>query len=137
MLVVLHALELWYELPWGKGKRRSANGVCAAPDVQNIKMKIIDKITASQASKTPFFSFEFFPPRSAAGVENLYKRVDRMAALNPLFVSVTWNAASSDATIEVASKLQRLAGVDVLMHLTLAGMSVAQLKAALERARHL
>ena len=98
-------------------------------------MKIIDKITALQASKTPFFSFEFFPPRSAAGVENLYKRVDRMATLNPLFVSVTWNAASSDATIELASKLQHLAGVDVLMHVALAGMNVAQLKAVLERAR--
>lgn len=34
-------------------------------------MKIIDKIRAAEASKQVFYSFEFFPPKTAAGVENL------------------------------------------------------------------
>lgn len=34
-------------------------------------MKIIDKIKHAMDSKEPFYSFEFFPPKTSAGVENL------------------------------------------------------------------
>lgn len=34
-------------------------------------MKIIDKIKHAVESKEPFYSFEFFPPKTSAGVENL------------------------------------------------------------------
>ncbi|CAN0516306.1 unnamed protein product [Scytosiphon promiscuus] len=34
-------------------------------------MKIIDKIRHAMDSKEPFYSFEFFPPKTSAGVENL------------------------------------------------------------------
>ena len=57
-------------------------------------VKIIDKIR--QAPKTqPFFSFEFFPPKTEAGVENLYLRMDRMTGLQPMFVDITWGAGGS------------------------------------------
>ena len=36
-------------------------------------MKIIDKINQFEA-ETPYFSFEYFPPKTDAGVENLYDR---------------------------------------------------------------
>ena len=35
-------------------------------------VKIIDKINASIARQQTFFSLEFFPPKTDAGVENLY-----------------------------------------------------------------
>lgn len=34
-------------------------------------MKIIEKIQHAMEAKEPFYSFEFFPPKTAAGVENL------------------------------------------------------------------
>jgi 5,10-methylenetetrahydrofolate reductase len=34
-------------------------------------MKIIDKMREAQDAKHIFYSFEFFPPKTAAGVENL------------------------------------------------------------------
>lgn len=34
-------------------------------------MKIIDKIEQAVKVKEPFYSFEFFPPKTSAGVENL------------------------------------------------------------------
>lgn len=34
-------------------------------------MKIIDKIQHAMEVNEPFYSFEFFPPKTAAGVENL------------------------------------------------------------------
>ena len=43
-------------------------------------MKIIDKMKALEGhpSSAPFFSFEFFPPKTEAGTENLYMRMVRM-----------------------------------------------------------
>lgn len=35
------------------------------------RMKIIDKINQATEGGQPFYSFEFFPPKTAAGVENL------------------------------------------------------------------
>jgi methylenetetrahydrofolate reductase (NADPH) len=35
-------------------------------------MKIIDKINAAVDVGEPFYSFEYFPPKTAAGVENLW-----------------------------------------------------------------
>ena len=59
-------------------------------------VKIIDKIQAEIASpdedRVPFFSFEFFPPKTEAGVDNLYLRMERMTAMEPIFVDITWGA---------------------------------------------
>ncbi len=35
----------------------------------------------SIGEKKIFYSFEYFPPKTPAGVENLYTRMDRMALL--------------------------------------------------------
>ena len=51
-------------------------------------VKIIEKIK-SYDSENPFFSFEYFPPKTEAGVENLYLRMERMTALQPIFVDVS------------------------------------------------
>ena len=42
-------------------------------------VKLSEKIAAAEAaSDAPWVAFEFFPPRTADGVANLYKRFDRM-----------------------------------------------------------
>ena len=82
-------------------------------------MKIIDKINKNNESGQPYFSFEFFPPKTEAGVQNLYQRMDRMASLNPLFCDITWGAggSTSELTLEIASKAQKYCGLEMLMHL--------------------
>ena len=85
-----------------------------------------------------YYSFEFFPPKTEAGLDNLLTRIDRMTRrLEPLFVDVTWGAGGSTAarTMAVASFAQRYCGVDVLLHLTTTGMTRAQLLQALEQAK--
>ena len=43
-------------------------------------VKLTEKIHAAEAAgEGPWVAFEFFPPRTADGVSNLYKRFDRMA----------------------------------------------------------
>src|SRR5437762_587349 len=39
--------------------------------------------------KRPVFSFEFFPPRTDAGVDALFRALGELAVLGPDFVSVT------------------------------------------------
>lgn len=73
-------------------------------------MKIIDKLNEHIRRKEPFFSFEFFPPKTEAGVHNLFTRIRRMAELGPAFIDVTWGAGGStkDTTIDIASKAQNV-----------------------------
>ena len=40
--------------------------------------KIVDLIKAKEAAKEPFIAFEYYPPRTDAGLEKLYERVQRM-----------------------------------------------------------
>ncbi len=42
---------------------------------------IIQKINKAIEEKRPFYSFEYFPPKTADGVKNLYSRLDRMSTL--------------------------------------------------------
>jgi len=85
-----------------------------------------------------YYSFEFFPPKTEAGLDNLLARIDRMSSrLDPLFIDVTWGAAGSTSarTLAVASHAQRYCGVDVLMHLTCTGVTREQIANALQQAK--
>ena len=52
----------------------------------------IDRILASQEPPAPVFSFEFFPPKTEAGEQNLYTALAELKTLDPAFVSVTYGA---------------------------------------------
>jgi len=54
---------------------------------------------------TTWYSYEYFPPKTAAGEENLVDRIARMATTNPLWVDVTWRAQAGlcESTIELCS----------------------------------
>lgn len=85
-----------------------------------------------------YYSFEFFPPKTEAGLDNLLARIDRMSSrLDPLFIDVTWGSAGSTwaRTLAVATHAQRYCGVEVLMHLTCTGMTREQLAHALQQAK--
>jgi methylenetetrahydrofolate reductase (NADPH) len=101
-------------------------------------MKIIDKIRQN-ASDDPFFSFEFFPPKTEAGVENLYLRMDRMTSVQPLFIDITWGAGgcTKDLTMAICEYAQTYFGVETLMHLTCTGLTVEEIKKILKSAKEM
>lgn len=71
---------------------------------------------------TPFFSFEFFPPGKEADLPAFYEAASELAALAPLFVSVTYGAggAKQKNTVSVAKSLAEL-GLETMTHLTCVG----------------
>ena len=65
----------------------------------------IEKVLANSPQDRTFYSYEYFPPKTDQGVENLLERVERMGTTNPLWVDVTWNAGgrTSDITMDLCS----------------------------------
>ena len=100
-------------------------------------MKIIEKIKDYQRLRKPFFSFEYFPPKTESGLHNLYARLDRMAGLEPCFIDITWGAggSTSDTTLQLSQDAQTFFGLDVMMHITCAGMTEERLRFALDKAK--
>ncbi|EQC29939.1 methylenetetrahydrofolate reductase (NADPH) [Saprolegnia diclina VS20] len=100
-------------------------------------MKIIDKIRAKLEKDETFYSFEYFPPKTQAGVTNLYSRIDCMAQMDPLFCDMTWGAGGSTdkLTLEISANVQKFSGLEMLMHLTCTNMSRGSIKNALDAAK--
>lgn len=98
-------------------------------------MKIIDKINDKLKRKVPFYSFEFFPPKTEAGLNNLYARLDRMSELDPAFVDITWGAggSTSELSLEISKVAQQFCGLDVMMHLTCTDMTSEKVEQILKR----
>jgi methylenetetrahydrofolate reductase (NADPH) len=73
--------------------------------------------------RDPTFSFELYPPRSAAAEASLYEAIDRLTAVQPEFISVTYRPSSPDraASLAVLNKLITEHKVHAMAHLTAVG----------------
>ncbi|ORX45478.1 methylenetetrahydrofolate reduct [Hesseltinella vesiculosa] len=100
-------------------------------------MKFIDKIRQAEVEDRPYWSFEYFPPKTPQGVQNLYNRIERMKEFNPQGISVTWGAGgtTSDLTAEIVKTSQVKYGVETMMHLTCTNMPKEKVDKALEAAK--
>ena len=96
-------------------------------------MKIIDKL----AQKQPSFSFEFFPPKDEAGVEDLFRTVFELRRYEPTYVSVTWGAGGSTRrlTLDLVRRIKVEAGIETMAHLTCVGASRSDIAQILEQMR--
>ncbi len=68
----------------------------------------------------PTFSFEFFPPKSAAAAADLFETIRELEPLQPSFVSVTYGAGGGtrDLTHELVLRLKTETSLDPIPHLT-------------------
>ncbi len=85
----------------------------------------------------PCFSFEFFPPKTNSGLDQLRASVRALRDLHPSFVSVTYGAGGStrDRTIELVAEIQRHYGIETMAHLTCVGARREEIAQVLERLR--
>ncbi|EHY59194.1 methylenetetrahydrofolate reductase (NAD(P)H) met13 [Exophiala dermatitidis] len=99
-------------------------------------MHISQKLAQAHENGKPTFSFEFFPPKTAQGVQNLYDRMDRMHDLGPAFIDITWGAGGrhSQLTCEMVNAAQSHYGLETCMHLTCTDMERTQVDEALRLA---
>lgn len=93
------------------------------------------KIAEMFSRGSPVVSFEFFPPKSAEGVEQLYRTVEELRPCRPSFVSVTYGAGGStrDRTIELVARIQRDLGILTMAHLTCVGSTRHEIREVLRR----
>ena len=82
----------------------------------------------------PAISFEFFPPKSDAGFQQLYKAIDELHPLRPTYVSVTYGAGGStrQKTVELVEKIQNDLKLRAMAHLTCVGHTAAELGGILD-----
>ena len=87
-----------------------------------------------EAKQGPTISFELFPARSAKAAENLEKAIDRLAALKPDFVSVTFGAGGStrDGSRQLVEKLKIEKGLEVLAYFAGYGLGPDDIAAILD-----
>lgn len=81
------------------------------------------------------FSFEFFPPKSEKGSENLFRTISDLERLEPSFVSVTYGAGGStrELTNELVMRIKRETTLNAMPHLTCVCHGVREIEELLER----
>jgi len=91
------------------------------------------RISDALAARRPFFSFEFFPPKSDEAHAQLLETARTLRELRPAFVSVTYGAGGSTRarTVEVSKQIRNDVGLNVMAHVTCVGSSRSELRSLL------
>jgi methylenetetrahydrofolate reductase (NADPH) len=95
-------------------------------------MKIVERL-----GKGPVFSFEFFPPKDAEGVERLFETIAELRPYEPAYVSMTYGAGGSSRrlTVELVRRIKHEVGLEAMAHLTCVGATRGELGAVLDELR--
>ena len=84
-------------------------------------------------------SFEVFPPKTDIGFQKVLEATDRIAELNPSYISVTYGAGggTSKNTAKIAAHIKEDLGVESLAHLTCASSTKKEVQAVIENLKSL
>lgn len=98
-------------------------------------MKIIDKLLEDKIH----ISFEVFPPKTDAGFEKVLEATDKIAELQPSYISVTYGAGggTSKNTARIASHIKDDLGVESLAHLTCASSTKEEVRRVISNLKEL
>lgn len=94
------------------------------------------KISEIYQAESPIFSFEFFPPKTDAGAENLMATVaDLQAKQHPHFISVTYGAggATRERTLQVVARIQNELKLTTMAHLSCVGSTRTEISEIVAR----
>jgi methylenetetrahydrofolate reductase (NADPH) len=88
------------------------------------------RIDAILAEQRPVFSFEFFPPKTDKGYDNLRATLYSLRQDQPHFVSVTYGAMGTTRgrTVEVVKWIKEELGIEAMAHFTCVGATVDELR---------
>jgi methylenetetrahydrofolate reductase (NADH) len=82
----------------------------------------------------PVFSFEFFPPQTDEGMEQLKRTLYELKDDQPGYVSVTYGAAGStrERTVEITKWIKQELGIEAMAHMSCVGEPVERLREILD-----
>lgn len=94
-----------------------------------IRSSVRERIEAGGKS----YSFEFFPPKTADGMQHLWEAIRRLEPLAPTLVSVTYGAGGTtrDRTVGITQEIARQTTLTPMGHLTCVGSTVSELRAVI------
>ena len=80
------------------------------------------------------FSFEFFPPKSDEGFDQLYQTIENLKSWDPGYVSVTYGAGGStrSKTIDLVGRIKHQIGLEGMAHLTCVGHTADEIRDILD-----
>ncbi|CAD6198722.1 unnamed protein product [Caenorhabditis auriculariae] len=110
--------------------------------LRNTYVALHEKVNRRIKDGTPFFSLEFFPPKTANGVANFFTRLDRFNEGGPVFVDITWHLGSDPANMSketssssIAAGCMNFCRVDTMLHMTCVQYTKEQTIKHLEQAK--
>jgi methylenetetrahydrofolate reductase (NADPH) len=91
--------------------------------------------TPTPSRERPTLSFEFYPPKSEEGWNDLRTTLSRTKDLSLDFVSVTYGAGGSTRakTVELCAEIQQDLGISAMAHLTCVGHSRTEIDGILDQ----
>ena len=94
-------------------------------------MKISEKLNSGKIN----ISLEVFPPKTSDTYDKVQDAVDKIGALKPAFISVTYGAGggTSKNTLKIAKHIKDDLGVDSLAHLTCASSTKEEVREVIGR----
>ncbi len=97
------------------------------------------KITEILSSGKPTLSFEVFPPKKSSNYDSVAEATEKIAALHPAFMSVTYGAGggTSEYTLNIAKNIHDKYGTTVLPHLTCISSTKDQVHTMIGRIREM
>ena len=92
------------------------------------------KITELYESGKRTISFEFFPPNTEQGVENLFRNIGTLRGKDPDFISVTYGAGGGtrDKTIGIVRRVKEQTDLEVMCHVTCVAQTKEEVESALD-----
>ncbi len=111
-------------------------GITRYNEVINRMLKgITMKITKLLEQNRLTLSFEVFPPKTDTAFDSVKQATNEIAALSPLFMSVTYGAGggTSKYTLDIAQNIRECYGVPTVAHLTCVSSSRETVKKKIEQ----
>lgn len=83
-----------------------------------------------EEKKKQVISFEIFPPKHGAALQNIDETLEILSSLHPDFISITFGAGGSavnNKTIELAKKIKEVYRIEPVVHLTCLNYTKAEI----------
>lgn len=126
------------------------NGSCSKQQCRAHSPTLTDYVPLNERvlkrieSRDPWYSLEFFPPRTENGAINLIGRIERMNRGGPLFCDITWHPAGDPGNTEkptsstcMAGTMLNYCGVETMLHITCGNQDIEDIKENLQKAKDL